>query len=63
MNRTSDAIVADYALARSLYQSIGRDSDLDTMNRLKAAADLLWGDHPGYDLDLAADNYIATVTK
>lgn len=58
MNRTADAIIADYATARAAYNRNNTESDLETMNRLKAAVAILWAGY-AFDLDLAADHYLA----
>ena len=60
MNATADAMIADYARYRAAYAKWGYATDLEIMNRLKAAAEILWAGL-GVDLDEAADAYKAQV--
>lgn len=61
MNRTSQALVADYATARTVYEAIGSEKDLETMLLLREVAAILWNGQG--NLDEAADHYITEICK
>lgn len=59
MNEVSSAIVKAYAIARTRWNVAGNDAThLNEMRRLENAAAALWAGYD-YDLDKAADAFIA----